>query len=96
MSWESWKKGFDSWENAAARHIELWLKSPLVLTPTAALLTAGLRARAAAARATTAAVGALGLSTKHDQERTLHAIHRLESRLIDLEEKLDRHPSKGK
>jgi hypothetical protein len=32
--------------------------------------------------------GAWGLPTRRDQERTLHALNQLQSRLIDLEEKL--------
>jgi hypothetical protein len=30
----------------------------------------------------------MGLPTRRDQERTLHALNQLQSRLIDLEEKL--------
>ena len=33
--------------------------------------------------------GAMGLPTKKDQERALHAINELESRLLDLEERLE-------
>jgi hypothetical protein len=32
--------------------------------------------------------GSLGLPTKRDQERALHKLNQLESRLLDLEEKL--------
>ena len=35
---------------------------------------------------------ALGLPTKRDQERTLHALNQLESRLMDLEDKLEGGP----
>ena len=31
----------------------------------------------------------MGLSTKRDQERILHALHQLQSKVIDLEEKLE-------
>jgi hypothetical protein len=32
--------------------------------------------------------GAIGVSTKRDQERALHALNQIQSRLMDLEEKL--------
>ena len=32
--------------------------------------------------------GLMGLPTKRDQERTLHALNQIQSRLIDLEEQL--------
>jgi hypothetical protein len=89
MAWDTWKKSFDTWEDRTAKFLEVSLKNPLVLRPAAAALTASLRAKAAADKLTTYVVGRLGLPTKADQERTLHAIYRLESRLIDLEEKLD-------
>lgn len=88
LSWEQWKKGFDVWENATAKYLEVWLKSPLVLGPSGAILTAVMRAKAASDKAVAAWWGALGLSTKRDQERTLHALHQIQSRLLDLEEKL--------
>jgi hypothetical protein len=33
--------------------------------------------------------GAWGLPTKRDQERILHSLNQLQSKLIDLEEKLE-------
>lgn len=89
MVWDAWKKSFDTWEDRTAKLLEVALKSPLVLRPAAAALTAGLRAKAAADKVATYVVGHMGLPTKADQERSLHAIYRLESRIIDLEEKLD-------
>ena len=89
MVWDAWKKSFDTWEDRTAKLLEVALKSPVVLRPAAAALTAGLRAKAAADKVATYVVGHMGLPTKADQERALHAIYRLESRIIDLEEKLD-------
>ncbi len=88
-TWDDFKKRFDTWENLTAKAMEVGLKSRLFLGPTARALTAGLRAKANVDKITRTVVGLLGLPTKSDQERTLHAIHRLESRLIDLEEKLE-------
>lgn len=87
--WDTWKKGFYAWEDATARHLETVLKSPLVLEPSGALLSVALRAKAAADKQAEVLWGALGLPTKRDQERTLHALNQIQSRLLDLEEKLD-------
>jgi hypothetical protein len=70
--------------------MEQWLKSPLVLGPSGTLLGVASRAKAAADRAAAGWWGALGVSTKRDQERALHALHQIQSRLMDLEEKLAR------
>jgi hypothetical protein len=88
MGWDLWKKGFDAWENATAEYAEKLLKSPLVLTPGGAMLSAVMKAKAASDKASASFWGNLGLPTKRDQERTLHALNQLQSRLIDLEERL--------
>lgn len=82
------QKGFYAWEEATAKYLEQWLKSPLLLGPAGTMLGSAMKAKAAYGRAATSWVGALGLATKRDQERTLHALNQLESRLIDLEERL--------
>lgn len=87
-AWEIWKKGFDAWESTTARALEGWLRSPLVLGPSGALLTAMMRSKAAGDQALATFWGAMGLPTKRDQERTLHALNQLQSRLLDLEERL--------
>ena len=88
MIWESWKKGFDAWENATAKYMEHVMKSPLVLGPTGAMLGGVMKAKAAYDKAASQWVGSLGMATKRDQERSLHALNQLESRLLDLEERL--------
>ena len=87
-AWDQWKKGFDAWESATARYLEQWMKSPLVLEPSGAMLSMMMKSKAAADKATAAWWGAWGLPTKRDQERALHELHELQSRLIDLEEQL--------
>lgn len=89
MIWDTWKKGFDSWENATAQYVEHWMKSPLLLQPMGSLLTASMKMKAAADKAAAGFWGAMGLPTKRDQERALHALNQLQSRLIDLEEQLE-------
>lgn len=88
LLWETWKKGFDAWENATAQYTESWLKSPAILTPAGTLLGAAMKAKAASDKAVASAWGSVGLPTKRDQERTLHALNQIQSRLLDLEEKL--------
>lgn len=88
MIWQTWKKGFDAWENATAKYFEQVLKSPLVLGPSGLFLGAGMKAKAAYDRAASQWVGAMGMATKRDQERTLHTLHQLESRILDLEDRL--------
>lgn len=88
LGWDLWKKGFDAWENATADYAEKLLKSPLLLVPGGAMLSAAMKAKAASDKASATFWGNLGLPTKRDQERTLHALNQLQSRLIDLEERL--------
>lgn len=93
--WERWKKGFDAWEDTTAKYVEKVMKSPLVLTPSGALLSAAMKAKTAKDRATSMAWGVLGLPSKSDLERTLHALNQIQSRLLDLEERLDEKKNKG-
>lgn len=88
FGWDQWKRGFDAWESATAKLMEQVMKSPLVLGPSGTLLTAAMKAKAASDRAVAEWWGAIGLPTKRDQERTLHALNQLQSRLLDLEEQL--------
>jgi hypothetical protein len=88
LGWDMWKKGFDAWENATASYVEQVLKNPLVLGPSGAMLTAAMKAKATSDKAAATWWGMMGLPTKRDQERTLHALNQLQSRLMDLEEKL--------
>ncbi len=88
MIWDMWKKGFYAWEDATAKYLEAWMKSPLMLGPSGMMLGGAMKAKAAYDKAASNWVGNLGVATKRDQERSLHTLHQLESRLIDLEERL--------
>jgi len=88
MIWETWKKGFDAWENVTAKYFEQVLKNPAVLGPSGMMLGSAMKAKAAYDKAAAQWVGAMGMATKRDQERSLHALNQLESRLLDLEERL--------
>lgn len=95
MIWETYKKQFGAWEGATAKLLEGWLKSPLVLEPTGALIASIAKLRAAQQRIQSAWLSSLGLATRRDQERTLHLLHELESRLYDLQERLDQQEKNG-
>jgi hypothetical protein len=88
MIWDLWKKGFFAWEDATAKYVEQVMKSPMVLAPSGLMLGNAMKAKAAYDRAASGWVGALGLATKRDQERALHVLNQIESRMIDLEERL--------
>jgi len=87
--WEIWKKGFYAWEASSAKLAEEWLRSPLVLKPSGTALTGLMKLKAANDKAAAAWLGAMGLPTKRDQERTLHALNQLQSQLYDLEERIE-------
>ena len=84
----SLKKGFDTWEGSAAPLIERALKSPVVLEPAGALLSVVMKVKATADRASYHWWRAVGLATRSDQERAMHALNLLQSRLMDFEEEL--------
>lgn len=86
--WATWKSAFDAWEQSTAKWTEQVLASPLVLEPSGAMLSAVMRARAAADKRAATWWGAVGLPTRHDQERMMHALNQLQSRIMDLEEQI--------
>lgn len=88
MIWDLWKKTFYAWEDTTAKYLETWMKSPLLLGPSGMMLGGAMKAKAAYDKAASNWVGNLGLATKRDQERALHVLNQLESRMIDLEERL--------
>lgn len=84
--WDLWKRGFTAWEQATAAYVEKTLANPAVINPLGQLVTNLARAKSLTDHTLTAFWGALGLPTKRDQERLLHKLNQLESRLHDLEE----------
>jgi hypothetical protein len=86
--WSQWKAAFDAWEASTAKWVEEWMKSPFVLGPSGLMLTAAMKAKKLTDDAKAQIWGQIGLPTKRDQERALHLLNQLQSRLLDLEEKL--------
>lgn len=88
-TFKEWKSAFDQWENATAEYSEKVMKMPAVLGPAGTVLSGLMKVKAASDRAQATWWGAWGLPTKRDQERTLHLLNQLESKIHDLEEKLE-------
>ena len=88
MIWDMWKQGFNAWEQATAQYMEKILSNPGVLGPAGAMLSAAMKTKAATDKAVAAWWSTVGLPTRRDQERSLHKLNQLESRIFDLEEQL--------
>ena len=88
MIWNMWKQGFTAWEQSTAQYMEKVLSNPGVLGPAGTMLTAAMKTKAQADRAMSAWWSMWGLPTRRDQERSLHKLNQLESRLLDLEERI--------
>lgn len=88
-AWKLWKQMFGAWESATTTYFDTVLRSPLVLEPAGAWLTTMMKLKASADELTATGWGRLGLPTKRDQERTLHLLNQLQSRILDLEERLE-------
>ena len=89
MIWDLWKQGFNAWEQATSQYFEKVLSNPGVLGPAGSVLTLSMKTKAATDRVMSAWWSTLGLPTRRDQERALHKLNQLESRLLDLEERLE-------
>jgi hypothetical protein len=87
QAWSAWRRWFDAWEGATARVLEQGLKNPWLLEPGGALLTGVMRLKSLSDRWVDAWWSAFGLATRREQERALHELNRLHSRLLDLEER---------
>jgi hypothetical protein len=87
--WDQWKKNFDTWEAATAQVVETWMRSPFVVGPSGTFLAAAMKVKTATDAAKAAWWAEMGLPTKRDQERVLHLLNQLQSKVMDLEEKLE-------
>jgi hypothetical protein len=88
MMWDLWKQGFTAWEQATSQYFEKLMSNPGVLGPAGTMLTLSMKTKAASDRVMSAWWSNIGLPTRRDQERTLHKLNQLETRLYDLEEQL--------
>ncbi|MFN0252055.1 MAG: poly(R)-hydroxyalkanoic acid synthase subunit PhaE [Kofleriaceae bacterium] len=83
-----WKQGFNAWEQATSQYMEKVMSNPGVLGSAGAMLTALMKTKSATDKVMSAWWSTIGLPTRRDQERSLHKLNQLESRLYDLEEQL--------
>ena len=88
MLWDTWKKSFDTWEKTTATYLDGVLRNQALLAPAGFLLSAVMKSKAQTDRMMAAWWGSVGLPTKRDQERALHKLNELESRILDLEDAL--------
>ena len=86
--WDTWKKGFAAWETTTSAYLEQVMGNPSVLGPAGVMLTAAMKTKAATDRAMAGWWSTIGLPTRRDQERGLHKLNQLESRIADLEDQL--------
>ncbi len=87
--WKTWKTAFDAWENNTAQMLDPIVRSARVLEPAGSALSAAMKLKSMTNRASAAWWSAIGLPTRRDQERALHKLNTLESRILDLEEQLE-------
>lgn len=91
---ERFKRRFQTWEKATGAYLDEVLRSPSFTERMGAVLMQLVRAKKAARGLRGAAFGALGLPSRQEQERTLHALNEIRSKLLDLEERLEEgHPA---
>jgi hypothetical protein len=88
MIWDMWKQGFNAWEQATSQYMEKVMSNPQVLGSAGAMLTAFMKTKSATDKVMSTWWSTIGLPTRRDQERSLHKLNQLESRLYDLEEQL--------
>ena len=87
-TWKLWKKGFDAWDAATTRYFDAVLRSPVMLVPSGSMVTGLAKAQARRDKMMSAWWSLWGLPTRREQERAMHTLHQLHSRIIDLEEEL--------
>lgn len=87
-SWKIWKSGFDRWESTTAEYLDKALQNTSFLSSSGTLLKAVLNAKSTANRVVDGGWTRLGLTSRNEQDRALHRINELESRLLDMEEEI--------
>lgn len=87
--WKHWKNGFDRWERTTAEYLDNALQNPNLLGPSAKLLQVIMQTKSGTRRLVNRSWRSLGLTSRDEQERTLHRINQLESHLLDLQEELE-------
>lgn len=76
--------------DAVAAPFAAWLQAAALMAPVGAGIAAWMRWKAQSDEAVAQGWTSLGLPTRRDQEQMLHLLRDLQSRVVDLEEKLAR------
>src|SRR5688500_17608464 len=83
-----WRAWFDAWEPKAAQAWDAAVRRPWLVEPIAATITTLARAKSLGDAVRRRLVRACGLATRDEQDRILFLLQRMESRLLDLEDRL--------
>lgn len=83
-----WRQWFDRWDAGATAALEQLLRTQPLLELGGSALTASMKLWSMGQRTRDAWWSAWGLPTQREQQRLLHELHRLQSRLLDLTEQL--------
>ena len=84
----AWRMWFDAWEPGAARAWDSLARQSWLVEPVAATITLVGRTKAFADSLRRRLLRGCGLATREDQDRILFLLQRMESRLLDLEDRL--------
>lgn len=87
-SWKIWKSGFDRWETTTADFLDKTLQNSAILSSSGTLIKAVLQAKGAASQVVDAGWNRLGITSRKEQDKALHRINQLESKLLDMEEEI--------
>jgi len=80
---------YQVWEQQTADYFEKLLRNDAFLDLTGGMMNSALRSKVAFDQMLSALWKGLLLPNKRDQERTLHLLNELHSRMNDIEERLD-------
>lgn len=80
------RRGLDAWEKATAELLDVVLRSRVAIEPAGAVVTSLVRVKGVYDTALGACWRVVGLPTRRDHERAMHALTEIESRLLDIED----------
>jgi len=87
------RQAFDLWERTTSAYFQSLVRNPLFLTANSACLNSMLMAKKVADSSMRTMISSFGLPTRHDQERALHMLHKIEARLDDMEFRMEQAPA---
>lgn len=81
---------FSAWEKRTSDYFERLMRNPTFLNAMGGMMNAGYKNKIIVDKTLSALWKNLNLPNKRDQERTLHLLNELHSRIFDLEERLEK------